>query len=232
MNRSRQVFGVLGIVSAAVILISVIFSIVNFEDGVYSPAHCFVTELGLYTGGYFTASSALIFNIGIIISGLLLCAFMFYTGLQKNTVLNMAFSFIGMLTGVLIAALGIFTLNYTQYHYVVTIAFGISVFVLCVLYIIDEMLSQERSKLGLAKVIVAFISGITSALFAGYMLSGGMAQIFAQDAEAARQSVMPFALIHWAAFLLIFAFIALAAVPMLTKAKANSLNSDDGGIAR
>ncbi|MDD5016828.1 MAG: hypothetical protein PHO15_01860 [Eubacteriales bacterium] len=220
MNKNRQIFGILGIGGVGIFLIAVIISIIGFEDGVYSPAHCFVSELGLYTGGYFALSSALAFNLGLIVSGFIICAFMFFYGLQQDTLLNAALSFTGILSGVLIAAQGIYTLNYAQYHYIVTTAYFISIFVICALYIVAEMLGGGQKKSGLAALIVAFLSGITSAVFAGYMLSGGMAKVFAEDAEAARLNVMRFAVIEWASYLLTFALIAMLAISMLRDKKS------------
>lgn len=216
MNKQR-IFGIVGIAGIGLCLILLIIAIITFEDGVYSPLHCFVTELGLYTGGYFTISSALLYNIGTIIAGITIALFMLLTGLNKSAWLDASVSFFGILSGILLAAQGIYTLNYAQYHSFVLIAFFLSVFVMCGLYIVSQLISSGIKNASLATVLVAFVAGCTSAAFAVFTLLGGMGRVFAEDAsEVGRLIVMPFAIVEWAALLLTMAFIVLLAVRRLT----------------
>ena len=218
MNKQQRSFGILGIGGVGIYVIFLVIAVLIFEDGVFSPLHCFVSELGLYTGGYFTMSSALIYNIGTIIAGAVVIIFMVYRGTMKNAWDNAVFCFFGILSGVLLIAQGIYTLNYAQYHSLVMIAFFFSVFAMCAAYIIVQLVTNNIKHISLAAIIVAFAAGCTSAAFAVFELTGGMSKVFAEDAsEVGRLSVIPFAIIEWAALLLMLAFIVLLAVQMLTR---------------
>ncbi len=214
--KKQRIIGIIGITGISLCLVLLIISAMTFEDGVYSPLSCFVTELGLYTRGYFTISSALLYNIGTIIAGVTIAAFMLLTGISKRAWIDASVSFFGILSGILLAAQGIYTLNYAQYHSIALIAFFISVFVMCALYIISQLKNTS-----LAAILVAFVAGCTSAAFAVYELLGGMGRVFAEDAsEVGRLNVMPFAIIEWAALLLTLVFIILlAARTMATRGK-------------
>ena len=193
-----------------------VIAIIIFEDGVYSPLRCFVSELGLYTGGYFTMSSALLYNIGSIIAGLAITVFMVFYGIRKNTWIDTGVAFFGMLAGVLLIAQSVYTLNYSSYHRIGLIALFLSIFVMCALYIITQLTGRSIRDARLAPIIVAFLAGCTSAAFAVFALTGGMVRVFAEDtAGAGRLSVIPFAIIEWAALLLALAFVVLLAVRML-----------------
>jgi hypothetical membrane protein len=216
MNKQR-LLGIIGIAGVGLCLVLLIIAIITFEDGVYSPLHCFVSELGLYTRGYFTISSALLYNIGTIIAGLVVAFFMLMTGIRKSTWMDASVSFFGILSGILLTAQGIYTLNYAPYHSIVLIAFFISVFVMCALYIISQLAGAGIKNASLATVLVAFVAGCTSAAFAVFEVLGGMGRVFAADASGVgRLSVMPFAIIEWAALILLLAFIVLLAVRALT----------------
>lgn len=221
MYKFKKALGILGIASAGIFLIAVIVSIMIFQDGVYSPANCFVSELGIYTGTYMAMPSALIFNIGMLLSGLILCAFMVVFGIGKNTILHSATSFFGILCGVLIAANGIFTLGYAQFHYSLLTAYFISAFIMCALYIVAEIATSTWHESNLATMIVALLASVTSAVFAGFMLSDGMTEVFVQDLkQVARIPVMPFAIIEWVSVLLTFAFVTMLAIHMLIENKS------------
>ncbi|MGI5849565.1 MAG: DUF998 domain-containing protein [Christensenellales bacterium] len=216
MTRVKNTAGILGIAGMCILLIAIIVSIIGYEDGPYSLSNCFVSELGLYTSGYMTISYALIFNIGMIVSGLLFAAFMVTQGIKENTQIHTVIGFFGTLTGVLIAAQGVFTLNYVQYHYIVTTAFFVSSFVMCALYVVSQIMNTNRGKLSFTNMIVAFFAGVISAVYTGFMLTDGMAQVLAQDAaKISRPSFMPFSVVEWIAYLLVMAFFTILAVEML-----------------
>ncbi len=214
MKKNKQITGIIGIGGIVLLLAVIIYSMVSFEKG-FSPLGCFITELGFYTGGYMSMSPALIFNLGFIICGLVICAFFVNYGIQKSTKLNAAVSFFGMLSGVLLAAKGIFTLNFSQYHYIVSSAFFASVFVMSILFITDSMLSSNLKKSNLANIIVAFFAGLTSVVFSGYTITGGMEKVFLEDSSVVgRLSIIPFAIIEWAAAALIIALFSMLAIQM------------------
>jgi len=227
--KKNRAFGLLGIAGVGVCVILLVVAIMLFEDGAYSPLGCFVSELGLYTAGYFTMSSALFYNIGTILAGAAIAVFMVYYGISKDTWTDAAFSFFGMLTGVLLIAQGVYTLNYAHYHIYGLIALFFSVFAMCAIYIVTRFVGSGIQNASLATLIVAFFAGCTSIAFAIFTLTGGVTQVFAEDAaEVGRLAVMPFAIIEWAALLLMFAFIVLLAVRMLPKTKRAAQSNDFG----
>ena len=212
MNQ-RRLYGTIGIAGAALLLVAIVISIIVFEDGAFSPLNGFFSELGLYTGGYFSASAALFFNIGMILFGLALCASMVFWGIRQNSWSFGAVSFFGILTGVLSVALAIFSLNFSKYHYTVVAAFSVALFLFGVSYIIASIVTGRRS---IAPLLVAFFTAVCSALFAGYVITGGMTQVFIEDAsQVGRLAFMPFAFLGWAALLLMITLQVLLSVELL-----------------
>lgn len=223
--RSKRIAGMLGLACVAIFTAAAVISALMFENGVYSPQNCFVTELGFYAGAFPAASSALVFNTGLMLSGILFGAFMIANGLRGETLLNTAVSFFGVLTGILMAAGGLFSLNFYTYHYILASAFFVSLFIMCALYIVSKMLSEDRRSAP-AQTAAAFLTGAAAALSAIYMITGGMAQVFAEDALGiGRANVIPFAIIGWAAYALLLALIAAASIRMLAEKKATASSS-------
>ena len=212
MNQKR-IFGTIGIAGAALLLVAIVISIIAFEDGAFSPLNGFFSELGLYTGGYFSAFSALIFNIGMILFGLALCASMVFWGIRQDSWGFGVVSFFGILTGILSGALAIFSLNFSKYHYVVAAAFSIALFLFGASYIIASIMTGRRS---IAPLLVAFFTAVCSGLFAGYVITGGMTQVFIEDAsQVGRLTFLPFAVLGWAALLLMIVLQMLLSVELL-----------------
>lgn len=212
MNQNK-VFGIIGIAGAAILLLAIVIAIVTFEDGAFSPFSGFYSELGLYTGSYFSASSALIFNIGMILFGLALSGGMVFWGIRQNSWSFGAVSFFGILTGVMAAALALFSLNFSKYHYTISAVFSVAVFLFAASYIVVSMIAGRRS---IAPLLVAFFAAICSALFAGYVISGGMTQVFIEDASmVGRLSFMPFAVLGWLSMLLLMALQVLLSLELL-----------------
>jgi len=168
MAKPSKIFGYVALGGAALFFVGIILAIALFDRGAYSPASSFVTELGQYKDGYLTASSALYFNIGMVIFGLTFGLFMVWRGIRGDTMLHAAVGFTGALTGVLAAAQGIFTLNYSQYHYAVVAAFYFAAFVFCGLQIAMWLKGKQQERFGLALLILFFAAGalcLTSGIF-------------------------------------------------------------------
>jgi hypothetical protein len=226
--KTNLLAGILGILGTLVFFAAVISSVAAFQDGVYSPANCFVTELGLYTKGD-GALSAFIFNIGLIVSGLALSAFMLIFGIQRNKSFYTATSFFGVLCGVSLSAQGIFCLNYGVYHYIMLVVFLASAFITCAFFIISELLF-ERKALAFVHSAIAFLAGTSAVLFAGFVFTGGMAEIFLEDSkEVGRLNLLPFAVIGWAAYALLFMLLFLISVSLIWggSSKAEEKNKPD-----
>ena len=232
MYHIKRIACILAFAAAAVLLVAIIVSVITYEGG-FSPLNSFFNELGLFSGGYFAASFSLLFNLSLILFGLVFGALMVIDGLEKATIQSTALGFFGALTGVLAMAQGIFTLNISQYHYIASAAFCISVFVLCALYVIFSLL--ERSRRHIAELIVAGCAGAASAVYAWYILSGGMSRFFVEDASlTSRTGISPFALVGWAAMVLFMAFVVLHAAALLGSRrraiKDVSKSADDYGF--
>jgi len=217
--KQKSLAGIIGLAGAAVFITSVVISILMFERGTYSPVNCFTTELGIYAGASVTFSSALVFNIGLILSGLAFSVFMVMYGLRGETLLDTAVSFFGVLSGMLMAGEGLFSLNFFTFHCVLSSAFFVTLFIMCVLYVVSKTVSGSRRPVTV-QTLAALLTGVAAALSAMYMITGGMSQIFAEDTLGiGRLSVIPFAIIGWAAYALFLIFIAAAAARMLEKEK-------------
>jgi hypothetical protein len=213
MNQ-KKLFGTLGVTGAALLLVAIVVSIITFEDGVFSPLSGFYSELGLYPGGYITASSALIFNVGMMLFGLIFCTFMVFWGIQQNSWVFGAVSFCGIVTGALAVAQSVFTLDFARYHYIAATAFSAAVFVFGAAYIIASLVTSQNRNI--SAILVAFFTAASSAVYTGFMITGGMMQVFVEDASlVGRLSFMPFAVIGWLSLLLIMALLVLLSVDVL-----------------
>ena len=212
MSKSKLSFGLIGIAGTVVLLVLSLISIIGHES--YSLLNGFITELGKYPAGYLDSAPQLTFNIGLVASGLLLSIFMIGYGIKKDTPLFVATSFFGVLTGVLIAAQGVITLNVASIHYIFTFVLFISAALTSALFIISTLVSDGPGRSNLADVLVAFAAGVVSIIFAVFVQIGNMPRILSVPIPQ-RIAVIPFAIIEWAAILLIFAFVTLLAVRMI-----------------
>lgn len=213
MIRIKRFFGMLGIAAAVVLMGAAITAIVCGNDG-FTPLNAFYNELGLFSGGYFVPSFALLFNLSFVLFGLVFGALMVIDALAKNTASSTALGFFGALTGVLAMAQGLFTLNFSQYHYMASIAFFISVFVLCALYVVVKL--TERGKKPVLSIVAAVCTCAAGAAYAWYMLSGGMSAFFVEDASlTSRAELVPFAPVGWVALALFLAFAVLYSIAMI-----------------
>lgn len=213
MIKIKRILSISTLAATALLLGAAVVAVITYKGG-FSPLNGFFNELGLFSGGYFAASFSLLFNLSLILFGLVFGALMVLDGFEKASIQSTAIGFFGALTGVLVMAQGIFTLNISQYHYIVSAAFCICVFVLCALYVIFSLLERARKRF--ASIIVAGCAGAASAVYAWYILSGNMSRFLVEDASlTSRTGVLPFALVGWSAMALFMAFIVLYAVQTL-----------------
>lgn len=214
MNKTKLSFGIAGIAGAFVFVLLSLIAILSTES--FSFLNGFMSELGKYSGGYLSSSPALTFNIGLALSGLLLSVFMIGFGIQKGTLPYIITAFFGILTGVLIFALSIFTLNYASLHYTINVVTFISAFVTCTMYIISSFIGGSMKNVSLVKTILAFLGGAASIAFAIYVQIGNMPSLLGLN-TAMRPVAVPFALIEWAALIIILALVCLVSIDMITK---------------
>jgi MFS family permease len=213
MNQNK-LFGIIGIAGAALLLVGIVIAIITFENGAFSPLNGFYSELGHYPGAYMGGSSALIFNVLMALFGLMLCAFMAFWGIRQDSWPFGAVAFLGMLAGVLAAAQAIFSLDYARYHYVTVAAFAVGAFLFSAAYIIATLATGRQNNV--APVLVAFFTAICSAVYAGFVISGGMTQVFVEDAsQIGRLTFIPFAVVGWLMLLLVMALLVLLSIELV-----------------
>ena len=213
MNRINRCFGVLGILAAAVMAGALIASVICDTGGFY-PLNAFYNELGLFSGGYFVPSFAMLINLCFVLLGLVFGALMMFDAFRKDTLWSTVLGFFGALTGVLAMAHGIFTLNVAPYHYIAASAFYISAAVLCALYVAGQL--REHSRKPVATVIAAVLTCVTGGVNAWYILSGGMSAYLVNSASlTGRSGIEPFALVGWVALALFLVFTVLYSVGLL-----------------
>jgi len=198
MTKTSKIFGFVSLGGAVLFLAGVVAAIALFERGAYSPVSGFVTELGQYKNGYLSVSSALYFNIGIVVFGLTFGLLMVWRGSLGDTALQAAVGFTGALAGVLAAAQGIFTLNFSQYHYIVVAAFYFAAFLFCALQLALWLKEDQHEKFGLLLLILFFVAGALCLVSGVFTVLGGFARVLKEDISGAgRLLVVPFAVIGW-----------------------------------
>jgi len=223
MAKPSKIISIVGLCGAALFLAGVILAIALFDRGAYSPASSFVTELGQYKNGYLSASSAIWFNIGIVIFGLTFGLLMVWRGSRGETTLHAAVGLSGALTGVLMAAQGIFTLDFPQYHYIVAAAFYLSAAVFCALQIALWLTVRRSERFGLALLIVFFAAGALCLASGIFTATGGFAQVLLENISGAgRLLFVPFALIGWLAISAVWAADILLCVSTFAGSAVNT----------
>jgi len=227
MNRQKLIFGSAGALSALAILAAAIVALLIHPG--CSILNSFVGELSKYPSDYLGSSPALIFNIGLAASGLLMCAFFTGFGLSKGSMLYTVSSFFGILTGVLVAAQGIFTMNNIQLHYIFTTGLFASAFFTGAVYIAASLTSQGIGKSSLPGLLLALASAAVSAVFAVFVQFGNMPYLLGVP-YAIRIKFIPFALIEWIALALIFAFSAYLSVRMILSAFSSESENEDSSL--
>jgi hypothetical protein len=213
MNRINRLFGILGILAAALLIGALTAAVVCDSSGLL-PTNAFYNELGLFSGGYFIPSFAMLINLSFVLLGFVFGALMLISAITKDTIPSTVLGFFGALTGVLGMAHGIFTLNVSPYHYIASSAFYISAAVLCALYVIFKL--RERGKKPAVSMVVAVLTCAAGGAYAWYMLSGGMsAYLVSSITLESRTGIEPFALVGWAAIALFLIFTVLYSIGLL-----------------
>ena len=226
MNKTKLIFAGAGALGVLVFIVLGIISVVMHES--FSVLNSFAGELSRYPADYLGSSPALLFNIGLAAGGLLTAAFFVGYGLEKQSMLDTALCFFGILTGALIAAFGVFTLNNVSAHYIFTTLLFASAFVTGTLYIISSLLPRTDEPASLAGMLVTFAAAASGAVFAVFVQAGNMPYILGVP-FAIRIKVIPFAIVEWAALILLFAFIGFLAVRMLLSALKEEGGSENTG---
>ncbi len=226
MNKTKLIFAGLGAFGVFAFIVLGVIAVLMHES--FSVLNSFVGELGKYPSGYLGFSPALLFNIGLVVSGLLTMAFFVGYGLKKESVIETAFSFFGILTGALVAAQGVFTLNNVSAHYIFTTILFASAFITGAIYVVTSLLPGSFGKASLAGLLTAFAAAAAGAVFAVFVQIGNMPYILGVPFTI-RIKVIPFAIVEWAALLLLFAFIGLLCVKMILSAlKEEDTGEKDG----
>ena len=218
MNKSKLAIGIIGIAATVVFLVIAIISIAGNKS--FSLLNSFVTELGKYPAGYLASAQQLTFNIGLVMSGLLVSVFMIGYGILKREKMFVFTAFFGVLTGVLIAAQGVITLNVASVQYIFTFMLFVSAALTCAMFIVSSLLADKLAQISLASVLVAFAAGVVSIIFAVFVQIGNIPRILSVPFEL-RITLIPFTMIEWAALLLIFAFVTLLGVKMVMNKEAH-----------
>lgn len=222
MNKQKLIFGAVGAFSVLAIVVLTVISLVMQDS--YSILNSFISELGKYSSGYLSSSVALLFNIALVVSGILMCAFFVGFGIEKSETLYTVSSFFGILTGVLIAAQGVFTLNVASIHYMFTTILFASVFFMCGFYIAASFVNSKGASL--PGLILSLAAGALGAVFAFFVQLGNLPDLLSVS-FADRATFIPFAVVEWAALLLVFAFSGLLSTKMILSAFASQSISAD-----
>lgn len=228
MGSSRKA-GIFGIAGVVVLLICAVIGAAAYEGGPFSPANRFLTELGYYERGYFVMSPAFIFNIGMIISGLLLCVFAVMHGIRKDTPLDTASGFFGIVAGILISLQGVITLNYSKTHLLLSGVFFAAVFLMCLFTVIAQVRYSDSS---ITALVFAFIAGAAGAFSSVLIFTGGLNKIFqAGAAYEQRADVLPGAIIQWAVYvMLLLLYLVQSTSTLAGEYEPEDDSEDDYGL--
>ncbi len=209
-SRKAGIFGVAGVV---VLLICAVIGAAAYEGGPFSPANRFLTELGYYEHGYFVLSPAFIFNIGMVLSGLLLCIFAVMHGIRKNTPLDTVAGFFGIMAGILISVQGLVTLNYSKTHLFISGVLFAAVFFMCLFTVIAQVRYSDSS---ITVLVFAFFAGAAGAFSSVYIFAGGLNKTLQTGAAyAQRADVLPSAILQWGVYVMLLLLFLVQSTSML-----------------
>jgi hypothetical membrane protein len=157
MNKNRdawlKISGVCGVLALIIAFVFILSAIASYSQ--FSWLDNALSDLGVVEG-----VTAILFNLGLILSGVLTLIFSLglFT-LLRNKVLGFAGTLILAVDALALALIGIFPESAKPMHYYASVAFFV-LFPMSMLLICAEFLSSSRTKMGLFTFVTAAFAAI------------------------------------------------------------------------
>jgi hypothetical membrane protein len=204
---SRQL-GALGLGSIAVILVGMILAALpysGYAGEAYSPLNHFISELGEIAASHL----AWVFNLGIVLGGLGLGAFLVLVSRRVDGRLRPALRTASVVAGIAGTAVGIFPMDYPTVHKVVSLAFFLSGWIVAAIFSLWQL---RRPGSGFTRWLLVpaavdvIVSWVFIAVFAGYRPVDPSAKIIE------RGDVWSVPALEWASLLCLLLWLACLAL--------------------
>jgi hypothetical membrane protein len=215
-----------GLVSIAVLAAALLYS--GRHGEAYSLLNHFISELG--EPG--VSRAALLFNAGLVASGVLFIPCSLGLGLHIRSAWSLLGAASGVFTGAFLAGVGFFPMNNLAPH-IFTAMWFFRCGLLTVLLFGIAFVAQRRGRLPVPRGAVAF-SALAAAAYAAFLVkaalpsSGGAHAL--EAAFARRPAVWPLAVLEWAVFFT--TILWFLGVPLVAMGSARSLLREAQRVAR
>lgn len=216
-------WGILGSIAMALALFIPQIGYVGRFGEPYSMLNHFVSEMGEIGVSHL----AMVFNVGIIIGGLLFIPFMIGLGLYLDTLIAKTGLVFGMLSSIFVSLVGMFPMNNLIPHFIVAMLYFNCALITVLLFTISILLTKEpkipkwTSLMGIVVIVINAIAltAINPSDFdfeSGTTIEGAFMSIM-QD----RPEVWSMAILEWAMVLSVlgYLFFTAAYVRILIKNK-------------
>jgi hypothetical membrane protein len=159
-EKHFPLWGVIASLVGLVFIVTPQFFYVGSEGEPYSMFNHAVSELGELG----VSELAWMFNIGMVLAGILFIPFMIGFGLYIDNIISKFTAVIGVYSAASIVLVGVYPMNYLSEHTVVAISFFLSGMVMTLLWGI-AILAQKEAKIHKGLSLGGFINMIIFALF-------------------------------------------------------------------
>lgn len=197
-------FGVWGLIMSVIFFGSVIITSLNYigRDGeAYNPLNHFVSELGELG----ISSLAIVFNVSLIINGLLFVIFVIGLGLFFDNIFGKIATYIGIFSSITCSAVGIYPMNYLEAHGIAAISF----FIGCMITVIIFSLAIYFQKWEKVPKYFSFLGIFAAAFFVVLLIS---ATIDLPYSVFNRPEVWLQPTLEWAAMIAVMSWVILSSL--------------------
>jgi hypothetical membrane protein len=210
--------GLLGLASVATILAGMAFTAMAYRGYAgesYSPLNHFISELGEVAASRF----AWLFNLGLVVGGLGLGAFLLLLAVRMAGGYRTAFMAAGVVAGVSGTLVGVFPMDYHAPHRLVSMVFFLSGWLVAVIF--SVWLARTRTS-GLPRWLAA-LGPLVGAVFLAFIAV--FATYHPADAYARlvdRPDVWAVPALEWAALLSLLAWFVCVSLVLLREADSSA----------
>ena len=207
-HKLRLTFPIWGLAGAAVPCIPAIFAALPYRGlsgEAYSPFNHFISELGELG----VSRLAPLFNAGLIVTGILLAAFMLGLGAYIGSAWSYLAAAVGVLASGACSLVGVFPMNYIEPHMVAAMSFFRFGMVAIALFSLAIVLDRKRR----LPCWLALPGAVTTLTFAAFMYapseqSSGTATQALNAGLGGRPAFWLAAVLEWAVFVAVVGWVA------------------------
>ncbi len=152
--KKDKIYLIIGLIGIIIIASSILFSIFSYPN--YSIVNQYLSELG-----HPNATTATIFNLGLMIGSILMIPF-FYYFFYKEDILSKLIFVTSIFSMIALFGVGFFPLTLKDPHFIFAGIFFFTCSLICILFLIKQILDKNFLQM---ENLIAFFCAISSILF-------------------------------------------------------------------